>query len=61
MDTGGGSKTGGGGERQAREADHSPATNCEVKKTWIYTSSLPHVFMAQCLVKQKDNFKTFAL
>jgi hypothetical protein len=25
---------------RGREADHSPPTNAEVKKTWIYTSTL---------------------
>jgi hypothetical protein len=28
------------------EADHSPSTNAEVKKTWIYTSTPPYVFTA---------------
>jgi hypothetical protein len=28
-----------------READHSPPASAEVKKTWIYTSTLPYVFM----------------
>jgi hypothetical protein len=30
----------------AREADHSTPTSAEVKKTWIYTSTPPYVFMA---------------
>jgi hypothetical protein len=30
------------------EADHSPPTSAEVKKTWIYTSTTPYAFMAQC-------------
>jgi hypothetical protein len=29
-----------------READHSPATSAEVKKTWVYTSTPPYAFMA---------------
>jgi hypothetical protein len=29
-----------------READHSPTTSAEVKKTWIYTSTSPYAFMA---------------
>jgi hypothetical protein len=29
-----------------READHSSPTSAEVKKTWIYTSIPPYVFMA---------------
>jgi hypothetical protein len=35
-----------GVKRQGREADHSPPTNVEVNKMWIYTSTLPYVFMA---------------
>jgi hypothetical protein len=31
---------------QGREADHSPPTNAEVKKTWVYTSTRPYAFMA---------------
>jgi hypothetical protein len=33
-------------KRPGREADHSPPTSAEVKKTWIYTFTPPHVFMA---------------
>jgi hypothetical protein len=29
----------GGVKRPGRDADHSPATSAEVKKTWIYTST----------------------
>jgi hypothetical protein len=32
--------------QQEREADHPPQTSAEVKKTWIYTSTPPYVFMA---------------
>jgi hypothetical protein len=32
--------------RPGREADHSPPTNAEVKKTRVYTSTPPYVFMA---------------
>jgi hypothetical protein len=39
-----------GVQRQGREADHSPPASAEVKKTWIYTSTPPYVFMAQCLI-----------
>jgi hypothetical protein len=42
------------------EAEHSPPTSDEVKKTGIYTSIPPHAFMAQCLVTHRDNF-TFYL
>jgi hypothetical protein len=31
---------------QGREADHSPPTSAEVKKMWIYTSTLLYIFMA---------------
>jgi hypothetical protein len=27
------------------EADHSPPTSAEVKKTWFYTSTPPYAFM----------------
>jgi hypothetical protein len=37
-------------KRQGHEADHSPSTTTEVKETWIYTSTPPHVFMAWCLI-----------
>jgi hypothetical protein len=33
-------------KRPGREADHSPPTSAETKKTWIYTSTPPDVFMA---------------
>jgi hypothetical protein len=29
-----------------READHSPPTSAEVKKTWVYISTPPYIFMA---------------
>jgi hypothetical protein len=35
-----------GVKRQGREADHSPPTNAEFKKMWIYTSTPPYVFRA---------------
>jgi hypothetical protein len=34
----------------------SPPTSDKIKKTWIYTSTPPYVFMAESLVKQADNF-----
>jgi hypothetical protein len=43
-----------------READNSSPTSAEVKKTWVYTSSPPYIFMEQCLVKHRDN-STFTL
>jgi hypothetical protein len=33
-------------KQQWYEADQSPKTSSEIKKTWIYTSTLPHIFMA---------------
>jgi hypothetical protein len=42
--------------RPGHEAGHSPPTNVEVNKMWIYTSTPPYAFMAQCLVKHRDNF-----
>jgi hypothetical protein len=47
-------------KRPWREADHSYPSSAEVKKMWIYTSTPPYTFMAQCLVKHRDNF-TFTL
>jgi hypothetical protein len=45
------------------EADHSPPSSVKVKNSWSYTSSVPYigiicayVFMAQCLIKHKNNF-----
>jgi hypothetical protein len=35
-----------GVKQQGHEADHSPQTCAEVKKTRIYTSTSPYVFMA---------------
>jgi hypothetical protein len=35
-----------GVKRSGREADHSPPISAEVKRTWIYTSTPPHVFIA---------------
>jgi hypothetical protein len=33
-------------KQQGCEAEHSPPTSAEVKKTWTYTSTPPYVFMA---------------
>jgi hypothetical protein len=38
--------TASGVKRQGREADHSLPPSADVKKMWIYTSTLPYVFMA---------------
>jgi hypothetical protein len=35
-----------GVKRPGCEANHSPPTSAEVKKTWIYTSTPPYFFMA---------------
>jgi hypothetical protein len=34
-----------GVKRSGREADHSPLTSAEVKKTWVYTSTPPYAFL----------------
>jgi hypothetical protein len=47
--------------RQAPEANHSPPTSAEVKKTWIYTSTPPYVLMAQWLVSETRYNFTFYL
>jgi hypothetical protein len=36
----------GGSFSPGREVEHSTPTGAEVKKTWIYTSIPPYVFMA---------------
>jgi hypothetical protein len=33
-------------KRPGREADHSPPTSAEVKKTWVYTFTPQYVFVA---------------
>jgi hypothetical protein len=32
------------------EAEHLPPASAKVKKMWIYTSTPPYAFMAQCLI-----------
>jgi hypothetical protein len=47
-------------KRPGREADHSPPASAKVKKTWIYTSTPPYVFMAYCLISlAQNNFTLF--
>jgi hypothetical protein len=41
--------------RPELEADNSPPSTDTVKNVWNFTSILPYVFMAWCLVKHKDN------
>jgi hypothetical protein len=44
-------------KRPGREADPSPLTSAQFEKTWTYTSTLPYVFIAWCLVsKAKGQF-----
>jgi len=45
-----------GVNRPGREADHLHVCNEEVKNTWSYTFVPPHVFMAWCLIKNRDDF-----
>jgi hypothetical protein len=49
-----------GVKRPGREADHSPQTSAEVKKTWVYTS-LPHTpsWRSAYLVNYRGNFTFF--
>jgi hypothetical protein len=42
-------------ERSGREADHLPPSSAEIKNCEA-KPSLPHVFMAWCLTKYRDNF-----
>jgi hypothetical protein len=43
-------------KRPKREADHSPHLVPRSKNEWSYTYTPQYVFMAWCLVKQRDNF-----
>jgi hypothetical protein len=43
-------------KRPGREADYSPPASAEAKNMWIYTSTPQYAFMAERLVKQRDNF-----
>jgi hypothetical protein len=53
MGTGGSSL---GVKRPERDTDHSYSSSAEVKNAKSYTSTLPYVFMAWCLVKHRGNF-----
>jgi hypothetical protein len=35
------------------EADHTPPSSAKVKKEWSFSSTLPYVYMAWCVVKHK--------
>jgi hypothetical protein len=53
-----------GAKRLGREAKHSPPTRAEVKKMWIYTSTLPnrlHGIVLSYLLTHQDNFTFFLL
>jgi hypothetical protein len=39
-----------GVKQQGCEADRSRPTSDGIKKTWVYTSTPPYIFMAQCLI-----------
>jgi hypothetical protein len=41
-------------KQPGREADHSPPTNADVKRMWVYTSTPPQVFMAYCLISYAE-------
>jgi hypothetical protein len=49
-----GNRPGRGSWVVGREADHSPPFSAEVTNAWSYTSNLQYVFMAWCLVKDRD-------
>jgi hypothetical protein len=49
-----------GVKRPGREADHSHPASAEDKKMWSI-HPLPHVFMALCLDKHRDNFGALSL
>jgi hypothetical protein len=43
-----------GVKRLGHDANHSPPTSIDVKKTWIYKSTPPYVFMLKCSIKHTD-------
>jgi hypothetical protein len=45
-----------GVKRPGREVDNSLPSNAKIKNAWSYTSTPQYVFMAWCLVKQRDSF-----
>jgi hypothetical protein len=49
-----------GGKAAGCEVVHSP-TSCEVKKTLVYKSTPPYVFMAWCLIKLSTGITLFYL
>jgi len=49
-----------GVKQPGHEADHSPPSSAEIKNAWSCTSTPPYIFMAQCLIKHKNNF-TFTI
>jgi hypothetical protein len=44
-----------GVKRPGREANHLPPSSAEVKNAWSYTSTTQYVFMAWCLIMNRDN------
>jgi hypothetical protein len=50
-----------GEKRRGREADHTPPAIGEVKKIWIYTSTLVYAFMAWCLISLSNPFSCHTL
>jgi hypothetical protein len=47
--------------RPGRGADHSPPSSADIKNACKSTSSLPYVFMAECLIKAQDAFRAWFL
>jgi hypothetical protein len=45
-----------GGPFPRGKANHSSPSSSEVKNAWNYTSTPSYIFMAWCLVKNKENF-----
>jgi hypothetical protein len=43
-------------KRLGFEADHSSWLSTKIKKSWIFTPTPANVFMAECLVKHRNNF-----
>jgi hypothetical protein len=43
-------------KRLVCQADHSDSYNAEVKNEWSYTSTVPRVILAWCLIMHRGNF-----
>jgi hypothetical protein len=48
-----------GVKREGLEAEHWPPFRVEINNAWSYTSAPPSIFLALCLIKDRDNIFIF--